>query len=226
MIKDLLIMTTGNREDYLISILRLTEGERSTKTTELANFMGISPASVSEMLKILAKEGLVKYEKYKGVALTEEGLNYARQVRKKHHVMERFLMDYLNVDRETAHKEACKMEHVISDDSMVKMCHIVGRTVDCDCQICNTPCKAVAANGTAITSSLGDLRPGDQGVISHLKSSDPETVKKLISMGFVPGREVRVDSRISDKGPRIVGLGNSTVALDQDMALSVFVDIG
>ena len=52
-------MTTGNREDYLINILRLTEGEGVAKTTELASYMGVSPASVSEMIKVLAKENLV-----------------------------------------------------------------------------------------------------------------------------------------------------------------------
>ena len=45
-------MTTGNREDYLINILRLTEGETVAKTTELAGYMGVSPASVSEMIKV------------------------------------------------------------------------------------------------------------------------------------------------------------------------------
>ena len=63
-------MTTGNREDYLINILRLTEGEGVAKTTELATYMNVSPASVSEMIKVLAKEGLVNYEKYKGVSLS------------------------------------------------------------------------------------------------------------------------------------------------------------
>ncbi|MCL2317669.1 MAG: hypothetical protein FWC44_01235, partial [Methanomassiliicoccaceae archaeon] len=51
-------MTTGNREDYLINILRLTEGIDTTKTTELATYMNVSPASVTEMLKVLAAEGL------------------------------------------------------------------------------------------------------------------------------------------------------------------------
>ena len=91
-------MTTGNREDYLINILRLTEGDGVAKTTELASYMNVSPASVSEMIKVLAKEGLVDYEKYKGVSLTDEGLTLARQLRKKHHVVERFLTDYLNGD--------------------------------------------------------------------------------------------------------------------------------
>ena len=46
-------MSTDNREDYLINILRLTEGKGVVKTTELANYMNVSPASVTEMLKVL-----------------------------------------------------------------------------------------------------------------------------------------------------------------------------
>jgi DtxR family Mn-dependent transcriptional regulator len=69
------MMTTGNREDYLINILRLTEGKNTTKTTELAAFMNVAPASVTEMLKVLANEGFVEYERYHGVMLTERGLD-------------------------------------------------------------------------------------------------------------------------------------------------------
>lgn len=126
-------MTTGNREDYLINILRLTEGNSITKTTKIASCMKVSPASVSEMMKTLASEGLVKYKKYKGVSLTEKGIVYARQIRKRHHVLERFLIDYLDVDHKTAHEEACKMEHAISDESAIKMCHMIGTQIDQDC---------------------------------------------------------------------------------------------
>jgi len=216
-------MSSGNREDYLISILRLTEGESSTKTTELASFMGISPASVTEMLKTLSNEGYVDYEKYKGVKLTEAGLNYARQIRKKHHVMERFLMDILNVDHQAAHEEACKMEHAISEDSMLRLCQMVGTPVDSDCQSCGSPCKAATCNQEKKCETLDTMYPGDGGVISHLKSEDPDTVKRLISMGFVPGRAISVESRISDKGPRIIEIGNSTIALDCKMASAVYI---
>ena len=88
-------MSTDNREDYLINILRLTEGTGVVKTTELANYMKVSPASVTEMLKVLQKEGLVNYERYRGVSLTEEGNIRARDLRRKHHIMERFLTDVL-----------------------------------------------------------------------------------------------------------------------------------
>lgn len=217
-------MTTGNREDYLINILRLTEGEGVAKTTELASYMGVSPASVSEMVKVLAKEGLVNYEKYKGVSLTDTGLTYARQLRKKHHVVERFLTDYLNVDHKTAHEEACRIEHAISDESAIKMCHMMGTPVDVDCQSCITPCKAVS-EGIMNILPLNKLAQSQSGRISHIKSEDTEVVKKLISMGFVPGREISIDAILSDGGPRVARMGSDTMALDYRLASCIYVDV-
>lgn len=219
-------MSTGNREDYLINILRLTEGERPAKTTELATFMSISPASVTEMLKVLAAEGYVDYERYKGVTLTETGLNYARQIRKKHHVMENFLINYLDMDKDAAHEEACKMEHVISDDSMLKMCRIIGTPVDDDCKSCGSPCRAAVGNGLRAMESVDKMKAGDSGMISHLKSEDSDIVKRLMSMGFVPGRPICVKSKLSDKGPRIISVGDTTIALDANMASAIFVETG
>lgn len=217
-------MTTGNREDYLINILRLTEGENTTKTTELATFMNVSPASVTEMLKILAGEGLVEYERYHGVKLTEKGLVYARLIRKKHHVLENFLINVLNVDKDTAHSEACRMEHVLSEESAIKICQMMGTQVDSDCQSCSTPCKAVSFDGIHITASLSDLNPGEHGMISHLKNSDPKVIKKLIMMGFVPGRELTMDANLSGDDITVVSVEGSVVALAADLASSVYID--
>ncbi len=217
-------MTTGNREDYLISILRLTEGENITKTTELATFMDVSPASVTEMLKALANEGLVEYEKYRGVKLTEEGLNYARQIRKKHHVLENFLINVLNVDDATAHKEACRLEHALSEESAIKMCQMMGTQVDSDCQSCSDPCKAASSEGVNITASLSDLGPGEHGIISHLRNKDTDIVKKLILMGFIPGRELSLNENVPDTNIKIVSVGDNTIVLDSDLASSVYIE--
>jgi DtxR family Mn-dependent transcriptional regulator len=217
-------MTTGNREDYLINILRLTEGENATKTTELANYMNVSPASVTEMLKVLASEGLVEYERYHGVKLTEEGLSYARLIRKKHHVLEDFLINVLNVDSNTAHNEACRMEHVLSEESAIKICQMMGAHVDSDCQSCSTPCKAASSEGMHITTSLSDLNPGEHGVISHLKNTDSKIIKKLIMMGFIPGREIALDSSLPEENMTVVNVEDSVVALTADLASSVYID--
>ncbi|AIZ56583.1 transcriptional regulator MntR [Candidatus Methanoplasma termitum] len=217
-------MTTQNREDYLINILRLTEGENATRTTELASYMNIAPASVTEMLKILSSEGLVEYEKYHGVKLTEEGLDYARVIRKKHHVLENFLINFLNVDKTTAHNEACRLEHALSEESAIKMCQMLGIQVDSDCQSCSTPCNAVLSEGIRITASLSDLNPGEHGVISHLKNNDSKVIKKLMMMGFIPGRKLTMDPDPYSNNVTIVDLGESVVALPADLASSVFID--
>lgn len=216
-------MTTGNREDYLLAILKLTEGGTVAKTTELATFMGVSPASVSEMLKILSKDGLVEYAKYRGVKLTETGLTEARLTRKRHHVVERFLTEILEMDHEQAHEEASRIEHSISNSSAVRMCNMLGNPPDCDCQCCVEPCKSVSANSISITIMLSDMRPGDRGKVSHLKSEDSSVLKKLLSMGFVPGRSISLDS--ADDGTSVVKVGEGSVVIDSAMASSVYIDV-
>ena len=135
----------------------------------------------------------------------------------------RFLTDYLNVDHKTAHEEACRMEHAISDESAIKMCHMMGTPVDSDCQSCIKPCKAVSQGITNITP-LNKMSQSETGRISHITSDDTDVVKKLISMGFVPGREVSIETILSDGGPRIVRMGNATMALDYRLASHIFVD--
>ena len=214
-------MTSGNREDYLIEILRLTNGEGKVKNQELAERLNVSPASVSEMIKVLSNEGYVKYTKYVGAELTEKGLEYARQLRKKHDLMERFLTDVLDVDPVTAHEEAHRMEHAISDESAQRICRIIGSPDNEDCKLCDD--YNPDEGGCRIDTKLSDMLPGETGKISHLRSETPAIIKRLISMGFVPGREVCMDSNISKVGPKVVSVGNATFALDSETAESVMV---
>ena len=216
-------MTTSNREDYIIAILKLTENGGVAKTTELAQFMKVSPASVSEMLKILSKDGLVEYAKYRGVKLTEKGITEARLTRKRHHVVERFLIDVLDMDPAAAHEEASRIEHSISDEAAINMCNMLGNPPDCDCQCCVSPCKAISSTGISITMQLSDMRPGETGKMSHLKSEDTTAVKKLLSMGFIPGREITLDSRESPDSPSVVIVGTQTVVIEPELCGSVYI---
>ena len=215
-------MSTDNREDYLINILRITGGSGVVKTTELANYMQVSPASVTEMLKVLQKEGLVNYERYRGVSLTEEGNIKARDLRRKHHIMERFLTDVLEIDHKDAHDQACAVEHSISDDAANKMCRMMGTKVDEDCTTCKNPCSNSVVTVDECTT-VSKMKQGDVRKISHLSSEDGTIIRKLISMGFVPGREVELSASVSDKGARIIKIGNTVIALDKDMASAIYV---
>lgn len=217
-------MTTGNREDYLLAILRLTDGGTAAKTTELAAFMGVSPASVSEMLKILAKDGLVEHAKYRGVKLTEKGLTEARLTRKRHHIVERFFIEVLGLDHQSAHEEAHRIEHSISDEASVKMCNMLGNPPDCDCQCCITPCKAVSSVGIRITTKLSDMREGDKGVISYMKSDDSSIVRNLVNAGLVPGKIVTVESKNPDSGVMVINAEGSTIAMEDSITTVLFVE--
>lgn len=216
-------MRSGNREDYLIEILRLSEGEGKVKTNDLAEKLKVSPASVSEMIKVLCNEGYVIYTKYHGAELTPEGLSCAMQLRRKHKIMERFLTDVLDVDGDVAHEEAHRMEHIISDDSATRICRIIGTPVNEYCSSCENQCRAATGLGR-IHKKLSEMKQGESGCISHLKCEDSMTVKKLISMGFVPGREISIQSCGSKSSPKIITIGNATFALDPEMASFVYVE--
>jgi len=217
-------MTSDNREDYLISILRLSDGNRNVKTTELANFMNVSPASVTEMTKTLAEDGLVIYERYKGIRLSEKGLAMACQIRKRHHVMEHLLVDCLGVDKQNAHEEAHKMEHAISDETSIRICNMVGNPVDEDCAYCSDPCKRYS-QGSSNLVQLNKMAKNRSGIIAYIKSEDSETIRRLNSIGLVPGREVRIESILMDGGDRVVKVGENMIALSFDLASTVYVDI-
>ncbi|HKM13637.1 MAG TPA: metal-dependent transcriptional regulator [Candidatus Methanomethylophilaceae archaeon] len=217
-------MISGNREDYLIEILRMTKGEGKVKTNDLANKLKVSPASVSEMIKVLSDEGFVKYAKYRGAELTSSGLEYARKLRRKHDLMERFLIDVLDMEQGAAHDEAHKMEHAISDDSAHRICRIIGAPTNNDCESCID--YDASKEGCRTNTRLSEMKQGESGIISHLRCEEPATVKKLISLGFVPGREVCIHSNISKCGPKVINIGNATFALDSKTASSVFVELG
>ncbi len=216
-------MKHEGREDYLVNILRLTEGKGTVRTSEIADYMNLSPGSVTEMLKILSREGYVNYERYHGVSLTNSGLELARGLRRKHHIMERFLTGVLDMDGDSAHEQAHIMEHAISDDAAEKICRITGTNVDQDCATCSNPCFDKDTCAAASGESLADMDVGDKGTISHLSSEDGSIIRRLISMGFIPGREVELSASVSDKGARIIRLGQSSIALDRSMASAIYV---
>ena len=215
-------MTSDEREDYLINILRLAGEHGTVKTTELAKFMEVTPASVTGMLKVLYRDGLVDYQRYQGVSLTDAGLQKAKDLRRKHHIMERFLTNVLDMDPESAHNEAHAIEHSLSDSAANKICRMTGTKIDTDCTTCDDPCTNMVQISDCVCAA--DMSPGQGGEISHLSSGDSSVVRRLISMGFVPGREISIASIVSDKGARIITIGETTIALDREMAAAINVN--
>lgn len=110
-----------SHEDYLEAIVMLGgTTDVSVRSVDIANKLGVSKASVNKAVTSLKEKGLVDQPYYGDVTLTEDGYAYGTQVFDRHRMLELFLTKVLGIDPEVAAKEACQMEHAISDDSFEK----------------------------------------------------------------------------------------------------------
>ena len=110
-----------SHEDYLEAIIMLGgTTEQSVRSVDIANRMGVSKASVNKAIGLLKEKGFVDQPYYGDVTLTKKGFEYGSAVFKRHRYLTAFLNKALDIPEETAEKEACLMEHAISDESFDK----------------------------------------------------------------------------------------------------------
>lgn len=114
-------MSTVSIENYLKSIYHLQQSGERVFTTSLANRLNIAPASVTEMLQKLSLQGLLVYEKYRGVKLLDKGKVRALKIIRKHRLWEMFLVKHLDFKWDEIHDEAEKFEHIMSDKMEAKI---------------------------------------------------------------------------------------------------------
>jgi DtxR family Mn-dependent transcriptional regulator len=235
------LMSSKSSEDYLKALYILSKNGKSTSTTEIAAHFKIAPASVTEMLKKLAKKGYVKYSPYHGAHLTNKGFQVAVKITRKHRLLERFLHDVLRIGKGKVHLEACEMEHALSDEAEESLCRFLNHPGKCpdDEKIipaCSLPfssceeCVAVHRKGLEEVGkrnenliSICALKEGDQGRVSFIRG-EHKVLQRLLDMGLTPGTSVNIVRVAPLKGPIEVGVRGSKVALGQDIASNVFVD--
>ena len=110
-----------SHEDYLEAIVMLGgTTEASVRSVDIATKLGVSTASVNKAMTVLKEKGLAEQPYYGDVTLTEEGYEYGTSVLDRHRMLSMFLTKALGIPEERAEKEACLMEHAISDDSFEK----------------------------------------------------------------------------------------------------------
>ena len=112
---------TPSYEDYIEAIYELAfHGDGIVRSTDVANMLGFSKASVARATKNLREAGYIDQERYGVIRLTPKGKEYGERIHTRHRVLRAFLIDALGVDEETANKEACEMEHTISQGTVDK----------------------------------------------------------------------------------------------------------
>jgi DtxR family transcriptional regulator, Mn-dependent transcriptional regulator len=109
---------TTAMEDYLEAIFDLDKEKKVVRVKDIAKRMDVKMPTVSGMLKTLNDRGLVHYEKYEYVELTKNGAGVGKEMRRRHEAIFKFLTELLQIDAGVADEEACKMEHVLSVETL------------------------------------------------------------------------------------------------------------
>lgn len=112
---------TFTMENYLEAIYELTKDGGGARVSDIAEKLRVTKASTNSAMASLAERGLIQNEKYRLVYLTPEGLEVAEFTAKKHQTIQRFFVKVLAIDPVVADVDACAIEHVISDESILAM---------------------------------------------------------------------------------------------------------
>ena len=256
-------MLTEIVEEYLEAIFKLSCDEQELGLTRLAEYLKVTPASVSEMVKRLEAQGFVDYRvtkgqeagrsqgrgkgrggavvkgkghahgklgrpegeagrpRRRGITLTPKGERVARTIVRRHRLSERLLTDVLGIDWETAHREACRMEHAISPEVEAKLAEILGNPATCP-------------HGHPIHDEEGriEMRPSKQlcdcgiderGCIDRVEEEEPQMLQYLASLGLLPDVEVEVKEIAPFNGPLLVKAGGAQYALGREVASKIWL---
>lgn len=113
-------------ENYLKAIYKLSEGNELVTTTDIATVLNIRSATVTDMLKKLAAKKLIRYERYKGLYLTDKGRAIGVRIIRKHRLWELFLVKQMKFRWDEVHEIAEQLEHIQSDELINRLDEILG----------------------------------------------------------------------------------------------------
>jgi DtxR family Mn-dependent transcriptional regulator len=177
-------------EDYLKTIYELTLIEGRASTNQLADRLGVTPASVTGMIQKLAVTNppLIEYHKHRGVELTSAGEKVALEVIRHHRLLELFLQEKLGYTWDEVHAEADRLEHVISEDFEERMAQALGNPSH-DPHGEPIPTRDLQVPASA-ANRLSDLRPPQAATVERVGASDVDLLRYLSEIGLVPQARV------------------------------------
>jgi DtxR family Mn-dependent transcriptional regulator len=207
-------------EEYLEAIWELEEEGAQVIQARLAEHLNVSAPSVSEMIRRLRGEGYVE-AKGRELSLTEKGRARAESVVRKHRLAERLLTDVIGLPWHKTHMEACRWEHVMSDEVEERLVGLLGNPATCPH---GNPIPGAGGDYRDL-SALADSEPGDRVRLERVTEQvevDLDALIYLDSHGFIPGVNAEVRSKAPD-GTLTLTLGRGTIALGPALAGQLYV---
>ncbi len=184
-------MATSTVEDYLKTILLAESGSSGlVGMGRISEDLSVAPGTVTAMVKTLSQSGLVDYEPYAGVRLTEAGRQLALHVLRRHRLVELFLVEVLGLSWSEVHEEAEQLEHAVSDRMIERMDEMLGfpsvdphgdPIPDADGVLSEVTAAALAESSSGAVVEI--RRVGDQGA---------DFLRLLDRLSLVPGSTVEV----------------------------------
>ncbi len=212
---------TRAQEDYLKALYLLGGDEKPVPTRELAQRLGISSPSVSEMVTRLSAQGLVEHDRYRGQQLTREGRKVALELVRHHRLLEMFLVQVLGYGWDEVHDEAERLEHVISERMEQRIFELLGR-------------PELDPHGHAIPTLTGKVRPvskrrlsecraGERVVVEGVSDEDAGRLRELDRRGLHPGVRLSIVAGSDYESPIEVRLKTRRESIPLGLARAVFV---
>ena len=192
-------MATSTAENYLKVILVQSRVEDEIVSTgAISEALGVTPGTVTAMMKSLASQGLLEHRSHEGVRLTPEGRRVALNVVRKHRLVETFLVQVLKMDWAEVDREADALEHAISDRVLARIDDLLDHPkVDPHGDLIPRGDSGQFEHGDGL--SLGNCEEGKTFRVERILDQSPEFLAFVQSNGLKPGAEiiVRKHNRVS-----------------------------
>ncbi len=208
-------------EEYLEAVYRLEHEGPGVTTSALASELGVSPASVSGMLKKLANEGYIEHRARGDAKLTRKGLEIAVRVMRRHRLAECLLTDVLGMPWDEVHSEACRLEHAISSRVEERLVAILN-----DPKICphgHPIPPADLSEPERLGAPLAQIEAGAHAKIHGVTEEVPEILRYLGQIGMRPGVDVHVVEKAPLGGPLTVAIDGERHAISLELARMITV---
>jgi DtxR family transcriptional regulator, Mn-dependent transcriptional regulator len=209
-------------EDYLKAVYALeTRLDGPVPTNALAERLGVTPGSVSGMLRRLDELGLLSHERYRGVQLTAEGRRIALRTLRNHRLLELLLVELLDVPWDRVHREAELLEHVLSDELAERIAAKLGNP-EFDPHGDPIPSRELDVPERE-SRSLDEIDVGETVTFVRVSDADPAMLRYLSERGIVPGVTLTVADRQPFGGPLTVRHTGGDHALGGQLAAAMRV---
>jgi DtxR family Mn-dependent transcriptional regulator len=215
---------TAAVEDYAKAIYALeTHTGDAVTNNALAERLGVTAASASNMVKKLDQLGLVEHVPYKGVRLTGSGTKVALEVLRHHRLLELYLAETLDVPWDRVHDEAEVLEHVLSEELEELIARKLGNPTH-DPHGDPIPTRDLQMD-EGDTESMQSLEPGATGTFVRISDSDPEMLRYLADQGIAPGDEFEVVEKQPFGGPVSARFGDQVLVLGGGLARAMRAEV-